>query len=45
MILLGTETKFGEVVGITVTGGERYYFLIGKGGTVSLLPADVVESA
>lgn len=45
MLKLGDKTKFGEVVGVTTfAGGERYYFIITKGGrTVSLFPADVLE--
>ena len=43
MLKLGSKTKYGKVVGVTFTGGERYYFLMGKGGTISLLPADVLE--
>jgi len=45
MIMLGTKTKYGTVSGITCKGGERYYFLIDRFGTVSLLPADMLESA
>ena len=44
MLLIGTKTKYGKVSGITCKGGERYYFLIDKYGTVSLLPADLIES-
>ena len=45
MYRLGEKTKFGKVVGITFTCGERYYFLKGKGGTISLLPADAIEKS
>ena len=43
IITIGTKTDFGIVEGITFTGGERYYFIEGKFGTVSMLPANVVE--
>ena len=45
MVMLGTKTKFGTVSGITCKEGERYYFLIDEVGTVSLMPADVIENA
>jgi hypothetical protein len=44
MLMLGAMTKFGKVSAITFTGGERYYFLIDKFGTVSFLPSDLVEA-
>jgi hypothetical protein len=44
MLLIGTKTKYGKVSGITCKEGERYYFLIDKYGTVSLLPADLLET-
>ena len=34
---------YGKVVAVMVTGGERYYMLMDKHKTVSLMPSDVVE--
>ena len=42
MITIGTKTLFG-VVGAVLWCGERYYMLMDKVGTVSLMPASVVE--
>ena len=39
---LGTPTRFGKVGMIGFTGGERYYWLVGKSG-VSMMPASVIE--
>ena len=41
---LGTETKYGRIEMIGTTGGERYYWMIDKKGTVSMIPASVVEA-
>ena len=38
---IGDNTPFGVIKGIIYIG-ERYYLLI-KDGTVSLMPADVIE--
>lgn len=43
VVPLGTKTKWGEVTGVSMRDGERYYFILEKGGLVSLFPADVVE--
>lgn len=45
LVVIGTKTVFGKVVGITNRGGERYYFLINKHGDVSLMPATLIEEA
>ena len=45
MLLLETKTKYGTISAIACIEGERYYFLIDRFGTVSMLPADVLESA
>lgn len=42
---MGTSTKYGIVKAISFREGERYYMLINQSGTVSLMPADAVESA
>jgi hypothetical protein len=36
-------TKFGKVVAVTFTTGERYYMLLSADKVVSLMPADAVE--
>lgn len=40
---LGTPTRWGPIAAISFRDGERYYFMIDKHKTVSLMPADVVE--
>jgi len=42
IVPIGKKTKFGKVAAVLFTVGERYYMLLDK-GTVSLLPASVVE--
>ncbi len=45
IIPLGTVVKpWGKVAAVRYDG-ERYYFLIDKDGSVSMMPADVVELA
>lgn len=39
---LGTNTRWGKVASVLLTGGERYYMLE-RNGDVALMPADVVE--
>ena len=39
---IGDKTKFGTITGITFKK-ERYYFIEDKHGTISLMPAYVVE--
>lgn len=41
---IGTETQWGRVVAVGITGGERYYWIV-KSNCVAMVPADVVESA
>lgn len=38
-------TAYGEIVGISLKDGERYYFCLASDGCVSLMPADVVDNA
>ena len=40
---INSKTKWGKVVAIKLIDGERYYFMIDKYKTVSMIPADVVE--
>ena len=42
---LGTKTPWGEVGAVMWTGGERYYHLINKRGTVSMIPGYMVEES
>ncbi len=41
---LNTKTKFGKIKAIANLSGERYYFMIDKYGTVSMMPACVIEN-
>jgi len=43
LIPLGTKTRFGVVSMIGNLHGERYYWMIDKHKSVSMIPADVVE--
>lgn len=44
MINLGTIIEpWGKVAAVGITGGERYYWLINKHGTVSMIPATDIE--
>lgn len=43
LLPLGTMTKWGRVGAVGLTRGERYYWLVSENGTVSMMPADVVE--
>jgi hypothetical protein len=41
---LGAVIKpYGKIAAVGLTGGERYYWLIGKHGDVVMMPADVIE--
>lgn len=42
---IGTKTQFGTIQAIQWSGGERYYFIIDRRGTVSYMPASAVEAA
>jgi hypothetical protein len=43
---LGTTVPlWGEVAAVLLTGGERYYHMVGKGGVVSMMPATIIEAA
>jgi len=43
MLCLGDKTRWGVVSMIAILSGERYYWMIDKHGTVSMMPAIVVE--
>ena len=43
MKLIGTKTKFGEISAILWIG-ERYYICTDEKGTVSLIPASIIEN-
>lgn len=40
---LGTETQWGAIGAVGLTGGERYYWMVDKHGSVAMMPACVVE--
>jgi hypothetical protein len=41
---LGAVIKpYGKIAAVGLTGGERYYWMIGKHGDVVMMPADVIE--
>lgn len=41
---LGTETEWGTIEMIGLTGGERYYWMVDKDGCVAMIPAFMVEA-
>lgn len=41
---LGTETEWGTIEMIGVSGGERYYRMIDADDVVSMIPAFMVEA-
>ncbi len=44
IVPLGTVVKpWGKVSAVGFTGGERYYWLIDEHGTVSMMPASLIE--
>jgi hypothetical protein len=43
-LLLGTRTPWGPIVAVGWVG-ERYAWMIDRHGTVSMMPASVVEDA
>lgn len=44
LIPFGSVVKpYGQVEGVTFTGGERYYFLVGDEKAVALMPAALIE--
>ncbi len=43
MMMLGTQTAYGEVVAVGWVG-ERYYWLRDRHGVVSMMPATAIES-
>ena len=42
-LAIGTETEQGVVQAVGFTGGERYYWLQDKNGTVKMIPAFMLE--
>jgi hypothetical protein len=40
---LGTQTEWGKIEMVVLTGGERYYWMIDKYKCVSMIPAFIVE--
>ena len=42
IVPLGSRTKFGRIASVAWLG-ERYYFMVSKSGTVSMMPASEVE--
>jgi hypothetical protein len=40
---LGTKTRWGKIAAVGFIGGERYYWMIDRYGTVAMMPADAVE--
>ena len=42
-LALGTETEWGTIGAVGITGGERYYWMVDKHEGVSMIPAFVVE--
>ena len=43
IIPLGTMTKWGKIGAVQYKNGERYYMMVKK-GSISLMPASVVEA-
>lgn len=43
MLKLGTMTKWGKIAAIGMVEGERYYWMVGKGG-ISMIPAATAEA-
>lgn len=41
---LGTKTAWGIVEAVGCISGERYYWLIDQHGSISMMPAFVVEA-
>ncbi len=41
---IGELTEWGEITAVGITGGERYYWLIDRDGTISMMPASTIES-
>jgi len=42
-LALGTQTKWGKIEMVGITGGERYYWMLDKYKCVSMIPAFMVE--
>jgi hypothetical protein len=41
---LGTQTQWGKIGAVGYIQGERYYWMIDEDGSVSMMPAFVVET-
>ena len=39
---IGARTKYGRIVAIGWIG-ERYYWMVGKDGTIAMMPAKLIE--
>lgn len=39
---LGAMTPWGKIAAVGVLSGERYYWMLDKHGTISMMPATVV---
>lgn len=44
LIPIGSKTRFGTVQSVSLINGERYYYMINDKGTVSMMPAMIVEN-
>lgn len=44
IIPLGTKTQWGTIEAVGITGGERYYWMVDKFKSVSMIPAFMVEA-
>jgi hypothetical protein len=45
MIPIGSETQWGTVHAVGMIDGERYYWMIDRQGTVSMIPASTLEES
>lgn len=43
-INMGSDTKWGKIIGIGFIGGERYYWMQDKHGAIAMMPWSVVEA-
>jgi hypothetical protein len=43
MLKIGQMTRFGKIGAIGCREGERYYMMVDKHGSVSLIPGSIME--
>ena len=44
ILQLGSDTQWGKIIAVGIIEGERYYWMLDKSGTISMMPDFMVEN-